>query len=523
MFPVIRRLIVACVVVLLASGVTSHAVQAHGVLQRSWPKANAVLPVPPAEIILEFNEAVDPHFSRFVVIGPRGRSQARGGVVSGAGRGLTLSLGGAGPGLYTVQWRVLSAVDGHTTAGSFVFAVGESAAVPAGPAPSAAALPPPIVIAARWLTYLAAMLLAGTALFDPIILRWSLDRVDPVLAAVTDAGATGVLTRLRRASGLVLLVALVVEFIVQGGEVLGGGAGAVLRRDVLSSLLVDTKLGWSVLVRAFAAVLLLLPSSPSSRILRAAGLVWFVVFAAVVVLLGGPGALRSSHVTLIVLVGTVYGLASVLAARIIPAIPDVHVPEWRGAGAVAAGVLLAGFTLSSHAGGRGGVLALSDWLHLMAAATWVGGLPACILVLHSTSADLRQDLARVLVPRVSALAGLSLLVMVVTGIVASSAFVASLRGFVATSYGRTLMLKLALAAVVVVLGAINRFALRPRILSRDAAALDHFGRNITLETALAAVILLIVAALTIMPPAAVTSTPQGGGLPSGGVHRSGQR
>ncbi len=128
-FPVMRRLILACAVVLLAPTVTSHAVQAHGILQRSSPEANAVLPASPAEIILDFNEAVDPYFSRLEVIGPRGRSGGRGGVVSGAGRRLTLSLGATGPGLYTVRWRVLSAVDGHTTSGSFVFAVGEGAAV----------------------------------------------------------------------------------------------------------------------------------------------------------------------------------------------------------------------------------------------------------------------------------------------------------------------------------------------------------------------------------------------------------
>jgi copper transport protein len=229
----------------------------------------------------------------------------------------------------------------------------------------------------------------------------------------------------------------------------------------------------------------------------------------VVILLGGPSALGSSHVALIVLVGTVYGLASLLAARLVPSVPDVRVPRWRGASAVAAGVLLAGFTLTSHAAGSSLVLSLFDWLHLLAAAVWVGGLPALLMAVRAVPREVRPAASRLLVPLVSTWAALALIVMLLTGLAASWSFVASLQALVTTQYGRSLLVKLALVSGLIVLGAVNRFVFRPRIEQGMPGALARFRVSASLEVAVAAAILLIVAALGIMPPASATATAEG--------------
>ena len=502
-FPVIRRVVLACTLSVVLS-LAADSVSAHGILQRSSPRGNALLPVAPAEILLEFNEAVDARFSRAEVIGPQGGVVARGGDVGGGGRRLRLPLAGEEAGVYTVRWRVLSAVDGHTATGSFLFAVGGGTGLPAAPVSSPPAFPPLTLVVARWFSYLAALLLAGTVVFRTVIFERVLDRMDPAAIADGRASPLAAVDRLRVVSAYACLAALLVEFVAQGGEVVGGGIAPLLRRDVLSSLLIETRLGWGFLVRAYAAVLLLMPDRPSGRILRAAGLVWVVIFTAVVFFLGGPSAVGSSHVALIVLVGSVYGLASVLAARIVPAIPDVRVPEWRGAALAASGVMLAGFTITSHAGGNGGVVAVFDWLHLAAAAVWVGGLPALIAALRTVIGEARVAFGRALVPRVSAIAGVSLLVLVLTGTAATWTFVASLQGLTGTAYGRTLMLKLSLVGVIAILGAVNRFILRPRIAAHDGMALHTFRRTATVEVIIGVAILLIVAALGIMPPAAQT-------------------
>jgi copper transport protein len=515
-FPMTRRTIftpavfavtVAALLAVVLS--TTVAVQAHGILQRSSPRANAVLPAAPDEILLEFNEAVDPRFSEAQVVGPQGERLARGGEVSEDGRRLRLSLAAgqdaaSGGGGYVVRWRVLSAVDGHTASGSFIFAVGAQAEVAPAAAPTASDFPPLALILTRWLSYLGALLLTGAVLFDAVVLPRAVRRMDPAVAVAAEGAISAGVRRLRTAAAAVTLAALGVEFVAQAGHVVGGGLGQVLRREVISSLLVHTKIGWGILLRGYAAALLLLGGGPAARILRAAGLVWLVVFTAVVIFLGGPSALGSSHVALIVLVGTVYGLASLLAARIVPTVPDLHVPPWRGASVGAAAVLLAGFTLTSHAAGSHAVLSLFDWLHLLAAAVWVGGLPALLVAVRRAPAEVRTAVGRLLVPLVSTWAALALLVMILTGLAASWTLVASLRGLVSTLYGRSLLVKLALVAGLIALGAVNRFVLRPLIEARREGALERFRVSAAAEAALAAAILLVVGALGIMPPASAT-------------------
>jgi len=510
----------AVIAVMLAA---PPAVRAHGILQRSSPRANAVLPAVPDEVVLEFNEAVDQRFSEAQVLGPRGGRLARGGVVSGDGRRLRLELtagrgAAGGDGAYVVRWRVLSAVDGHTASGAFIFAVGAQPAATPGPVPSAPQFPPFSLILARWASYVGALLLAGVVVFEAVILPRATREMDPAAVIVSEGAILTAVRRLRLVAALVTLAALGVEFLAQAGQVVGGGLGQVLRRDVISSLLVQTKIGWSTLLRAYAGALLLLTDGPAGRILRTAGLVWLVVFTAVVIFLGGPSALGSSHVALVVLVGTVYGLASLLAARIVPTVPDVRVPRWQIAAVVAGAVLLAGFTLTSHAAGRSLVLSLLDWLHLMAAAAWMGGLPALLVALRHAPADARPGVGRLLVPAVSRWAAVALLVMVVTGLAASWTFVASLHGLVATLYGRSLLVKLTLVGGLVALGALNRFALRPRIAARRPGALERLRLSAAVEVGLAAAILLVVAALGIMPPASATvEGPSVERLPAGGI------
>jgi hypothetical protein len=94
--------------------------------------------------------------------------------------------------------------------------------------------------------------------------------------------------------------------------------------------------------------------------------------------------------------------------------------------------------------------------------------------------------------------------MVITGTEAAWRFVASLQGLVGSTYGRSLLVKLSLVAVMAVLGGVNRFVFRPRIAARDPESLAKFHTSVAVEIALGAVVLLIVAGLGIMPPATAT-------------------
>jgi hypothetical protein len=126
------------------------------------------------------------------------------------------------------------------------------------------------------------------------------------------------------------------------------------------------------------------------------------------------------------------------------------------------------------------------------------------VALRRAPAEVRQGVGRLLVPQVSRWAALALLVMLLTGLAASWTFVGSLQALVATTYGRSLLLKLGLVGTLIVLGAVNRFIFRPAIEARKVGALERLRVIAGAEAGLAAVILLVVAALGIMPPAAAT-------------------
>jgi copper transport protein len=461
-----------------------------------------VLPSSPPEVVLAFNEPIDETFSRVEILNTDGSVVAGSAQVSAGGRRLRVVLPPLPQGVYTVRWRVLSAVDGHVTSGAFVFAVGEGQQPEA--IPRTGERPGPFLVAARWLTLLAGLLLSGAVAYQAVILGPVLRRLSPEHALIVRE-ALPRLRNLRVAASAVFLVALAWEFIAHAGALLGGDPGTILRRAVLMPLIVETRGGWSLLVRGFMAALLLMPDTAGWRVLRAAGLVWFVVLTAVIVFLGGPAAVQGSHVTVIVLVAAVYGLASVMAAIILPGTRDVRIPEWRWVRPAAAGVLLWGFTLGSHAASGGISASIIDWLHLSAAAVWVGGLPAVLVTFQGVPDTERIPLARPLVPRISQVAGVALLIMIVTGTAAAWRNVGALRGLVESFYGRVLLTKLALVLVIVALGALNRFVFRPRIASgQNGRTLTRFRLSVAVEVALAAAILLAVAVLTITPPAAVT-------------------
>ena len=236
-------------------------------------------------------------------------------------------------------------------------------------------------------------------------------------------------------------------------------------------------------------------------------LIWCVIVGVTAGLLGGPVALAGSvHLAALVLVASVYGLVSVMAAVIAPKIPDAVIPEFPIVGPIAAAAMLAGITVSSHAVGSGPTAVVLDWLHLLGTSVWVGGLAPLWLVLrHAPAAD-RGSVARILVPRFSRLAAVAVGILVVTGVYSALVHVGSLPALTVTPYGRTLLVKLLFVILAVALGAYHRFVMRPRLEGPQPAddAPRRFLRSVAVEAVLGAGILLAVALLTITPPAAVT-------------------
>jgi copper transport protein len=479
----------------------------HAVLERSSPPANTPLLGSPREVALWFTESVAPTFSTVTVVDREGRRVEQPPVrVSGDQRGLIVGVGELPRGVYTVRWRVLSASDGHATSGFFLFAVGE--ALPSGLVPATTETVPPLVVLVRWIGFLAAIVLAGVAFFPLAVLGPALVDFEQTTARRIRDAVSVRLRVLTLSAGAVLLLSGASEFLLQAAALLDTSVAQLIVRGMFWTFLWGATPGWSLLLRASMTLVLLLPPSPRGRILGVAALLWVVLVSGLTALLGGPVALAASlHLSVFVLISTVYGLIGVLAARIMPDIAELHIPDLTWLPPIAAAGLLAGITMISHASGSGLLAIQADWLHLLAAAVWVGGLVCLGVSLRGVAVSDRALLARSLVPHFSAIAGVGLGVMVLTGLYGAWLHVPELRAFISTIYGEALGVKLLLVIPIAALGALNRFVLVPRIKAGAAPDLGVVRRlrgSISGELTLAAGVLLAVAVLTSVPPAKAT-------------------
>jgi copper resistance protein C len=112
--------IVACLA-LLGMSLPGQAL-AHGLLIQTVPAAEAVVAEPPVEISLSFNEQIEARFSGIDLLGPDGAAIAIGEIAVIDKNMVAPVLDSLLPGVYQVDWHVLSA-DGHKVAGSYKFEV----------------------------------------------------------------------------------------------------------------------------------------------------------------------------------------------------------------------------------------------------------------------------------------------------------------------------------------------------------------------------------------------------------------
>lgn len=450
MIPVIARRLLA-IAGLTAAIVVGWLVTApasafaHAVLVESVPARNDELPEPPRQIRLLFNEPVTADFNPVAVFDYRGeRVDKRNGRVShGNVRLVVADLPDLPVGMYTVTYRVTSA-DGHLVTDTFAFSIGTALPGTTGAESEPATVPriPPAVGLTHGLTQAAALGLAGLAVFFGLI--WRPATASSGVSAAEDAvrarRALAVLALFLAASGLAELALYAVR---ASGEPLSAG--------LLWHALTETRAGRLFVARAGLGALTAVLATVGARLDRTA---------------------ERRAVT-----GTMF---------------------WAAA-AVTGLLMLALLSRQSHAAATGRNLPLlADWLHMAAIAPWAGGLLGFVLLLprharlERTAAPTAGNVSVAdIVGRFSRLAIVSVAVMGLTGLYAALLHVPDRQALVTTGYGRTLLLKLALLAPVLVLGLVN-------LLRRGRG---RFRRLVAWELGLVATIVLVTGFLSSMPPA----------------------
>ena len=164
------RFFLALLVALAGTAIGAVPADAHANYVSSNPAADARLVKPPTEVRISFSESPDARGSEITVFDEAGKHFESGVPrASGDVNGIVVAVAGLGDGGYTVAWTAVSAVDGHTTKGNFVFAVG-NAPLPKVPDIGEAAPPPgPLELGGRALSFAGIALVLGAAVFSIVV------------------------------------------------------------------------------------------------------------------------------------------------------------------------------------------------------------------------------------------------------------------------------------------------------------------------------------------------------------------
>ena len=431
---------------------------AHANLAKSNPAPDSTLDSAPGEVAIVFTEPIEDALSEIRVLDRSGRRVDAGDSAVDPENPLSMSvsLGELADGTYTVSWRNVSQVDGHSVRGAFAFSVGEPIAAGAVVEEDLPALQSPAEPAARWAALLGGMSLFGIAAFRLLVSA-------PVLGARGDAALALALWR----SDSRLMLAGAALFAV------GSAAQLVIQASLAFDVSPLSALG-----------------APSWDILS--GSSW--------------GRLWIWRVALI---------AASLAALIWARRRDGDGRALAPAAALGAGALLT-VSLTSHAAATpniGAEATASDFAHLIAASAWTGGLLGLAfglpILFRSLEGGARRDALAALAPRFSAFAGASVAALALTGAFGAWAQV-TIPQAMATPYGAALGVKIAIVALALALAAANLIWVRPR-LRGDGRAARWLRRLVTAEAALVALAVLATGFLTALEPARQVASRQGVG------------
>ena len=159
-------------------------------------------------------------------------------------------------------------------------------------------------------------------------------------------------------------------------------------------------------------------------------------------------------------------------------------------------LLASGISLSGHQAtlpNSSKASELADWLHLVSAAIWVGGLAALAFIVWPSAPALRAR----------AFLGFARLAVVLVGVmVLAGAYLAFVRlpavsDLWESDYGRLLLVKLAIVALALSWGALHHFVISPRL---EAGEQPRVRPSLVGETFVALAVLLAAAVLTNATP-----------------------
>ncbi|MDD9377438.1 copper resistance protein CopC [Streptomyces sp. ZAF1911] len=419
------RLTLVLAALLAAFFAAAAPASAHAALTASDPTDGAVVATAPAQITLSFSEGVAMNGDSIRVLDPQGKRVDTGELRDLCSGSLirygTALRPGQPDGTYTVAWQAISA-DSHPVSGAFTFSIGAPSET-AVTLPSRTAGDGPVAVAygiARYVAYAGFAVLVGAAAF--ILLCWR------------RGAAQRPMQKLVVRAWVALTVATLVMLLLRNPYTGSGNFADAFDLAGLKAVL-ETKSGASLVSRLL--------------LLGAAALFITVLF----------GSYARRHTS----DGSGSDTSDARDASDASDAPEASEEDAKGesdlvfglgiGGTVVAAGIAATWALSEHAStGIQPALAMPvDILHLLAVAVWLGGLTALLVALHKV-----PGIERTAIRRFSTVAFTSVVVLACTGTYQAWRQVGSWSALTGTDYGRLLLVKIGLVAVVVAIAYTSR-------------------------------------------------------------------
>ncbi len=395
--PRVRNLVLLLLAVTGMLFAGAGTASAHAALTGSDPTSGVVVDKAPTQISLTFSEKVSTNNDSLRVLDPKGKRVDVGKPSNISGTTYAIQVrSGLSDGTYTVAWQVVSA-DSHPVAGAFTFSVGapSKTTVSVSDQDVGGGLVGGLYGFGRYMSYAGFIVMVGGAAF--------------ILACWQRGAGVRALQRLVVSGWVALTAATLWLLLLRGSYTTTGKLGDIFDLNLVGQVL-QTKTGAALV----------------SRLLLLAAAALFIA-----VLFGAYDKREEEEKR-----DLTFGLAI-------------------GGGVVAAG-LAASWALAEHAstGLQPGIAMPVDVVHLLAVATWLGGLSALLVSLYRAPAD--NQVGRTAVQNFSRVAFGSVLALVATGIYQSWRQLGSWSAFTDTGYGQLLLVKIGLVALLVGIASISR-------------------------------------------------------------------
>jgi copper transport protein len=430
------------------------AASAHAYLVKTAPAASVVLDVPPPNVQLTYDEAVEPRFAIISVTNAQGDQEATGPATRSPANPDTLVVPlrpRLPEGWYLIYWRAIS-IDGHPVSGAFTYAVGPNP----GPAPqfqipkvSASAATPQLLIT-RWLMFLSVMASIGLLALRLVIAR-------PLIRRTPGAN----LRTLSIAFVVSSVVALIAIPVYLDFSTANDSLRSVFDLGALLPLFRATAFNRAILDLELCFALFCLAG-------------WVALWV------DRPERERRSVAELAA------GLGATLAAAALLVVP--------GTAGHAAQTSPRGLTLAF------------DWIHLATGSIWIGGLIGLLVLWRSLPVRRRVDGLSVVVPRFSNVALLSVALLGASGIGEAIDHLPALNALWETGYGVAILVKGGLLGAAALLASGNLLRSKPGLVAArerpelGEAAAGLLRRLLAGEVVVVAAIIFAAAVLSSLAP-----------------------